>query len=368
MTWGRSRILAAAVLAVIALSTGCSTGSDRVPGERLPFHVALLPAKLVDRSALDKALGSEGNDFRVHFEQQWFDRTLARELQDTAFVRVTPIALAADLIDEQARDRAAIEQADFADLIIQPILHYDSRVTFGSNERFFESLRLSLTWPVFSWYVKDWDYSFNGQPVQLTARSYFGDTAEAPLRFSTRVDQKVLEDDAQVEADDPALSFVERTGDGWGSYALAIFLPSTLLEGDRDTTAAAVKEEVLVDLARRLAIELAREARLFQNPDKANVWLLTSSPSVHELDERTVELSMPVTVCDASLPGLHSYRIDGGERIRIPEDQRELFELTFVAERERGTARVEIFDARDRRRSFTFALVPPEEREDAGAE
>lgn len=337
------------------MAPGCSGPVRKLP-PRLPFHVALLPAKI-----LDDAMGDSTTGLQVAFEPEWMNATLAEELRRTTFVKVTTIAIPAELgADSAQRDRYAIEQSSAADLIVQPIIRYDSRITAGSNERFLDSLHLFFTGPFLSWGLEDWDYSFGGRPVEMTARTYFSDTAEAPLRFASRLDQKVLEDDPQVEADDPALTFVERTGDNWEQYAVALLVPSGLLAGDEKTAAEGIRAEVVKSLAENLAIKLSREPRLFANPHKANIRLTRKAPLTTLTAAGARMVSIGVAVCDPTRPGLESYSSDRGKRITIPKQSSQSYVITTIVPADQATLKLSIFDAQDSMRSFTFDLLTEE--------
>ena len=344
------------LLALGVGSSGCAkTRLIELP-PRLPFHVALLPAKILDDSTGDRATG-----LQVVLEPEWLNTSLASELRRIAFTRVTYVPIPDELgVAGPARDRYAIDRAHEADLIIQPIIRYDSRVTAGSNERFMESVRMFFTTPFLSWYLEDWDYSFNGQPVQLTARTYFSDTAEAPLRFASRLDQKVLEDDPQVEADDPALTFFERTGDNWEKYAVALLVPSGLLAGDAKTAAEEIRNDVVRSLAERLVVKLSREPRLFANPHKANVRLTRRAPTIRTAEDGSLVVSIGVAGCDPARARLESYRVGNGERLKIGHDSNTNHEIVVTVPREQKTVSIAIYDAQDSKRSFTFDLGVPE--------
>ncbi|MEM7260991.1 MAG: hypothetical protein AAF488_03310 [Planctomycetota bacterium] len=356
---------------VLLTVVGCSGTTERPLPDPLPFRVALLPARIID-----DATGVGRTGFQVQFEPEWFNQRLARELSRRTFVDVMPIEVPDSIESDLERDRYAIESAAEADLLLEPIIRYDSRIEAGRNERYLDSLHLFFTGPFLSWAIEDWNYAF-GQPVRLTARTYFTDTAEAPLRLSTRLDQKLLEDDPQVEAEDPRLSFLERTGDRWEQYALAVFVPSLLLGGDEKIAAEEIREDVVRDLAERLVIELGREPRLYANPYKANVRLLRREPAWKNVDaggQPRQQITLDLGVCDPQRPGLHSVRFEGGERRLIeaselltakdwgldpsapPPQEGYGVRVQGLAPVGARTVRVEVWDAQDSLRSFTFVI------------
>lgn len=350
-------------LLLFLFSAACaSTANERVRGELLPFHAAIVPLtdiRIVEPSETP-AVGSEetATDMRIEIDPAAMSHAVANELAIRVFPRVTLL----DGTTEEALDRQAREAG--ADIVLQLALQYDPRVwhehTGSSGLNF---LYFTVGGPMG---LEQRDYTYYAA-AELDAEAFsIAALGDPDLRLGDPR-ARVLVTEASFPG--AALSYNERAR-GEESFTKTLFIPTENLATMSPELAEYLGERVTQDLAAELADTL-----LLNRTEL----LLERGAKTFFIDEGDLEVSRPavdlvvvegvVTLpASSTLERMHSYHLDAGPssvggdftkgnrrgddtlfpfRVEIDPDGAEFLQLELV-----GGARDPI------RQTYTLAVPP----------
>lgn len=364
-----------ALAAPACLGSACRSAPTLPEGNRLPFHVALIPTEIHDTSVLtdtpsepvyaDAPADAAQDDMRLELTTAAVSDALREELGH-AFVRTTLLELPEDAAKLDGLGAAEREQywqerarEAGADLLVRTRLLIDPAIDGERNEKFWLNLPLFLLGGPMCYFVGDRSY---GLGARLQAEVF--DVSEGHEILD---DYAVLTIPLYVETKETDLRFLDRA-DGAGDYALSLLVPSGLLARETETIEEELGERVPSDLGRELAAKVLAQRSQFEQNLALGAFKLESDVARFEpRGPGRIHVSVPVQ----ELPGaaaLHRYElrhagavlashefsasVDGSGRHLIEDD----LQLPEGAE----YLNVRLMDARANVRSYTLAIAEPQ--------
>ncbi len=228
--------------ALLGLVASCSATPPELAGpsgERLPFHLAIVPIQEGALRLSDQPSRAVATAMRLELDAEALSEQLRDELGQFAFTRVT-------LLDPNS-DPVALARAERADLILECDLQYEAPIWRRRTRSLFLNYLLFAIGGPFGAGLRDTEFLAD---AELTASLY-----EVGL-----IDEnEVMLGDSQArvlltEASFPGLelSFNERRG-GTSGFWKSIFVPTAHLAQDSAAIEALLSEQVSDHLTRGLA-------------------------------------------------------------------------------------------------------------------
>lgn len=266
---------------------GCS-GPVAASSARLPFRVAVIPVEVV---TIPQAMRVEEDDpLTITLHADALSEDLVRSLREECFTETELLAYPAAVSRQEFFNSPGADQMDYwsraaaaakADLVLQPVVRYREDVEHEMKGFmvFLNLLTFTLGGP-FCWWIDDHSYR---PEAYLSVRLYDLSRAIQTDKAITSSDQLVAFESRSPELE---FDFVDRVGDGWGSYLLSCLVPSTLLRGESE----GVREQIQVTLGQEFGSEVVgrlwdREQEIIV-PDR----LVSFFPDPKTLEARRISL------------------------------------------------------------------------------
>lgn len=306
----RPRAFVFLLVLAVPLADGCS-GSDVQEFPPLPFHVAIVPARVATRATpRDVEADREVLEIGLDLKSERVSDTIQKALDGPCFVRSTLLSYPEDRDEflgrgEAEQDAHWLEQArrQGVDVLLVSELRYDAAIESSQNDKFWLNLPLFLLGGPFSYLVDD--------------RSYFADARLDVVLYDLTFELTNLEESnremldqwVRAEFEETSLSLMDRAEGDVGAYVLSLFVPASFVSTESEEVKEKVEEAVMEALAADLTSKIRSEAsRLNANRTLSSFSLDLERVQVARLEDGTVAVNVPVRLLLGSR-GVSDYEI-----------------------------------------------------------
>ncbi len=359
------------IAAACWLLVGCATPEFDSPRDRLPFHVAVLPATVAVADGfgdlVSGAVDPEPADLAISFESERVTAELVDAMRGS-FARVTPLTVAA--AEGVPLSEALLQAARGcdADLVLGATLTYSPSIRTGLNDRFWPNLLLFALGGPATWFVSDRSYYYRANLAMEVFELSAASSADVrALDATSRIAQM------DRESREASLSFIDRAA-GVGAYFLGVLVPAGFVATESETVTTelpgVITEQLCAAMVRAVherSRDLLRWDRVDFTPSDVRYVIIEGQRSL--VGEITLELG------DVSELGDLRYRVDGGDpqvaqweevRLVAPGETRpglKRYAFRIPASEVRETVQIEVhqLDRFSSMRTFTYAVDAEEQ-------
>lgn len=291
------------VVSLIALAFASCRSTDAVPdGHPLPFHVALIPTKVIalpSGTTADSGIETEGagEAMRLDLTSEQISTALQRELQRVFVLTTLLPALDPEVLEEMdAREQDLHWQREAqsvgANLLLDTTMVVDPVFDGSRNEKFWLNLPLFLLGGPMCYFVSDRSYDAT---AELQAKFFEVTVVRDDLDQVAMLDLPIS---AKFEGAD--LRFLDRA-DGAGDYALSLLIPAGLLARETSEVEAAIQQLVPERLGQQLAAEVQSKRQSFDGKEQLGAFVLDSRVARAERSSpERLRLDFPVQELEAA--------------------------------------------------------------------
>ena len=296
---------------LLFLAAGCG-GSGEVAADPLPFHLGVLPLE-IEASEVEDELAEQEDALQLDLDAARLEAALQRELEGTAFTRVTVLQAPAHpegtnggTNGSHAPDEASLQELAYeqgVDMILRAKLVYDPVVDGHINDKFWLNFPLFALGGPFCYFIDDRSYDCRARLV-----AEFHDTSRPRDELNDR--SVILGLPIMAECEGVDLDFIDRAEASASSYALSFLIPAGLLAKENEAVDREVEDGVLQTLCWDLAGKVQNARPEFHQSDLARFHMDERVADVRRNGKGRVDADCPFV--DTSDRGLRRFGLSAG--------------------------------------------------------